>query len=220
MEQQLAEPKRSGSRSERQGSSQAILDAARKLFFASGFDAVNLEMVAEAAGVSRQTIYNQFGSKDAVFRAMMSRHWDVITTEVERAAVEVLDADQPSGVVLRGLAELLLRLAGTDDQVALMRLVIAETRRAAWVGEEFHQIGKQPLVEAIGRTLATLTKAGRLRCDQPEVAARQFIGLLAEFALWPRVVSGEARPSGPELSVMVDETIAMFLARYGLGESR
>ena len=55
-----------------------ILDAAQRLFLDDGYDGVSLEQVGRAAGVTRQTVYNRFGSKDAVFRAVIERHWRVV----------------------------------------------------------------------------------------------------------------------------------------------
>ena len=50
-----------------------ILDAAERLIQERGLDGVGLEAVAEAAGVSRQTVYDKFGSKGGVLRAMTER---------------------------------------------------------------------------------------------------------------------------------------------------
>ena len=47
-------------RADAQRSEDAILAAARTLFLDAGYDGVNLDRVAEAAGVSRQTVYNRF----------------------------------------------------------------------------------------------------------------------------------------------------------------
>src|ERR1700758_3816607 len=66
-------------------SSRAVLDAAPRLFLDAGFDGVNLEQVGRAAGVSRQTVYNQFGSKEAVFQEVVKRHWDVVRVETASA---------------------------------------------------------------------------------------------------------------------------------------
>ena len=46
---------------------QAILDAAQEFFIKKPMDEINLEEIAEAAFVSRTTLYNYFKNKDAIF---------------------------------------------------------------------------------------------------------------------------------------------------------
>ena len=47
----------------------AIKEAAFVLFSERGFNEVKIEHIAKEANVSQVTIYNHFGSKDALFRA-------------------------------------------------------------------------------------------------------------------------------------------------------
>lgn len=48
---------------------EALLEAAARLFVERGYHGVGLENVGEEVGVSRQTVYNQFGSKAGLLRA-------------------------------------------------------------------------------------------------------------------------------------------------------
>jgi AcrR family transcriptional regulator len=43
---------------------QRLLDAAAELFYRQGIGAVGVDLVSKAAGVSKRTLYQQFGSKD------------------------------------------------------------------------------------------------------------------------------------------------------------
>jgi len=47
-----------------------IIEAARDLFSESGYPNVSLDQIADTAGVSRQTVYVQFGSKQGVLEAL------------------------------------------------------------------------------------------------------------------------------------------------------
>lgn len=47
-----------------------ILQAARRLFTANGLDAVTMEDIARESGVSRATVFNQFGSKALILDAI------------------------------------------------------------------------------------------------------------------------------------------------------
>jgi AcrR family transcriptional regulator len=49
-----------------------ILDAAGRLFYEEGIHATGVEAIAEAAGVTKKTIYDRFGSKDALIAAYLT----------------------------------------------------------------------------------------------------------------------------------------------------
>jgi TetR/AcrR family transcriptional regulator of autoinduction and epiphytic fitness len=198
------------------GSLAAILDAAKFLFLEAGYTGVNLEQVAQLAGVSRQTVYNQFGSKEAVFRAVVERHWDTIKSEVAAFFAEPIAFDADPGDVLRRFAGAILRFASETDQVAVTRLVVAEARRLPWIAEEFYRLGKEPLLKAFASGLARMTERGLLRCADPQLAAHQFMGLVQEFIVWPQVMAiGPAAVQMPGSEVVIEEAVLMFLGRYG-----
>jgi len=54
----------------------AILDAARQMFTQCDFDGVSMDQIAAAAGVSKLTVYNHFGDKDALFTAVIRYYCD------------------------------------------------------------------------------------------------------------------------------------------------
>jgi len=50
-----------------------ILDTAGELFYAEGIRAVGVDRVVDESGVARMTLYNQFGSKDGLVTAWLTR---------------------------------------------------------------------------------------------------------------------------------------------------
>ena len=50
-----------------------ILDAAGTLFYTRGIRAVGVDSIAEAAGTTKKTIYDRFGSKDGLIVAYLHR---------------------------------------------------------------------------------------------------------------------------------------------------
>jgi len=64
-------PNEAISRARGGGSREAVVDAAQRLFLERGFGAVSMDELAEATGVARRTLYNQFASKEAIFREML-----------------------------------------------------------------------------------------------------------------------------------------------------
>jgi AcrR family transcriptional regulator len=102
-----------------------VEDAAMKLFWERGFDAVSISDVTAATGVNRRSVYDEFGSKEKLFERAAARYLsgpgDYMTGALTRAtAREVAEAmvhgaaDTVSGDILGcltvgeapGLAEL------------------------------------------------------------------------------------------------------------------
>jgi AcrR family transcriptional regulator len=67
-----------------------VLNAASELFYTQGIHAVGVELIAKRAGVTKKTLYDRYGSKDALITAYLRerderwRAW--LTAEVERTA--------------------------------------------------------------------------------------------------------------------------------------
>lgn len=79
---------------------QEIADAAKRLFQARGFDAVTVEEVADAAGVSKKTVFNYFPTKeDLVFERAEELTVGLIAAVRDRpAGTSVLDAFRASSL--------------------------------------------------------------------------------------------------------------------------
>ncbi|WP_328873738.1 TetR/AcrR family transcriptional regulator [Streptomyces sp. NBC_00287] len=71
---------------------ESLLDAAYTALARRSWSAVRMVDVAAAAGVSRQTLYNEFGSKEGLARALVRREADSYLAGVERALSTQSDA--------------------------------------------------------------------------------------------------------------------------------
>jgi AcrR family transcriptional regulator len=85
-----------------------VVDVATPLFASLGYEATSVRQVADAAGVSPQTLYNAFGSKSGLFSAVVDV---VVAGDHEPVAV----ADRPA---VRVLDEI-------EDPVELVRAAVA-----------------------------------------------------------------------------------------------
>lgn len=197
-------------------STRPILLAAKQLFLERGFDGVNLERVAQAAGVTRQTVYNLFGSKEALFRSMVELHWATVARDAEAALSAGLDPALGPTAVLRRFGEAVVRFIAETEQIAFTRLVISESHDRPWIAEEFHRLGKRPLLEGLAACLQRLDGAGLIACPHPVVAAHQFFGMIQETVIWPHVMAiGPAAHELPPAGLVIEEAVLTFLSRYG-----
>ena len=93
-----------------------ILEAAKDLFLARGFEATSMDAVAQAAGVSKLTVYNHFQDKDTLFLS-------AVKSKCEERLPHLLFSGQLVGSVReRGLLERLFgnHEALNDDVAAAM----------------------------------------------------------------------------------------------------
>lgn len=68
-----------------------IVAAAEELFYGRGITAVGVDLIAERSGVTKRTLYNQFGSKDQLVAAYLMER-DQRWRSLVRAAVEACDS--------------------------------------------------------------------------------------------------------------------------------
>ena len=93
----------SGERREREKQElrQAMLDTARKLFLANGYEGLSLRQVAEQIGYTPTTIYLYFEDKDDLLFAVVDQAYDQFTADLQRAYATTSDPRER----LRALAE-------------------------------------------------------------------------------------------------------------------
>jgi TetR/AcrR family transcriptional regulator, regulator of autoinduction and epiphytic fitness len=191
----------------RGGSREAIVDAAERLFLRRGFGAVSMDELAEAAGVARRTLYNQFASKEEIFREMLLR----FAGQLEHALPPGIETQGDVEDVLRLVARAILKLHQRPGYLGFLRMVVADSRQFPWIAEAFAAV-MEPQRERFARYLAHLTAMGVLDCPNSGLAARQFTGMLNDFFLWPWMMGRDDLPAPAE--VLIEETIRMFLQRY------
>ena len=189
----------------------AILAAARNCFVAEGFDA-NLDRVAEIADVSKMTIYNHFGSKEALFTAVI----DDALSEALDEAVTIVDTTLSESADLRSdlIAACRAWVAGigTPEMVQLRNLVVGELRRFPQLGAEWSERGPQRFHPVIAAALRRLVRAKRLSIPDVELAVLQLSGLVVSPTL---VYGGYGRPpSKRRTEQLIVDGVDMFLEHY------
>lgn len=65
-------------------SRKAILDSALTLFCARGYDAVGVQEIVEAAGVTKPSLYHFFGSKNGLLETLISERFVDLSRMLER----------------------------------------------------------------------------------------------------------------------------------------
>ncbi|MCW8109766.1 TetR/AcrR family transcriptional regulator [Alteromonas ponticola] len=155
---------------------QLILDAAVDLFLNQGVSATSMDAIAKASGVSKQTVYSHFASKDDLYTAAIEskcqQYW---------LAPRDLDCCTGESEGLRHTLELvgvqLLKLLSDQQVISMFRIVISEAKNAPEVARLFYQAGPRKSVEDIALLFHNASKGSLTREDSISLAV-QFLNLL------------------------------------------
>jgi AcrR family transcriptional regulator len=171
-----------------------VIAAVDDLVRSRGWTATTMSDIAGAAGVSRQTLYNEFGSRAALVEAYVAAEIEKLIGEVTAAVHEHADDAHEA---LRTAFELFLRLASDEpviraitadaQQGELIRLLtgLGQTIAADRIAELIPQVWPQ-----VGTSDATLVAESLVRLaishalvptEQPDAIARDVGRMLAPF---------------------------------------
>ncbi len=161
---------------------QEILRAARVLFGSQGYNATTVSQIAEAAGVSTQTIYDSVGPKAALVTALNDHiHAEANVGELLSGITGDTTAEEIVGVAIaicRGIVETagdIIRTAThAGPNVPELRAVLEEgTRR--------HR-------EGVGRVTGRIYTLGRIRSGTSLAEATGTIAALTDETFWIHLI--------------------------------
>lgn len=204
---------------------EALLDAALSALSTLPWTSVRMVDVATAAGVSRQTLYNEFGSKDGLARAMVRRAADSYLAGVERAlGTHVATGEGPAELALWTV-----RAARADDLVKALLTGFWGDRlpRPGAAGASLSAVPAQRRADVALPTPAELLALVRDRAvaalrsvnsaNPPQDAAdlaltcEIALRLALSYAMVPPVLAPS--PAGDGMAALVRETLARHPAR-------
>jgi AcrR family transcriptional regulator len=96
---------------------QTVFDAAREQLANQTWSEITMADIASGAGVSRQTLYNEFGNRNEFGFAFVIHEAERFMDDVEKAVLE--HTDDPRAAVLAAL-EHFLRTAGEDPLISIL----------------------------------------------------------------------------------------------------
>jgi TetR/AcrR family transcriptional regulator, mexJK operon transcriptional repressor len=150
-----------------------LLDAAKAVFMREGFGAARVEEIASLAGVSKTTVYRQFGTKEELFRAIV---WQGMA-DLRGKIAQTLDPGRDFSSNLASLIDSLVEHMATPDSMHTSRMVIGEAIRFPDIANQFLQFVIS-MLEPLTGVLATAAGAGMITIDDPATAARDLLTLV------------------------------------------
>jgi len=174
------------------------------MFMRLGYDGTSIDAVAEAAAMSKRTVYAHYADKSDLFGA-------VLRGLIERFLVPITRFESSTDALEPTLMEVgrhLLRSVLAPEAISLHRIIIAESERQPQFGRLAHAEGRTPAVQAIAAVLRR--HRAQLRLDDLERAAAQFMSLVVDDSLC-RATLGIA-DDGRDIERRVRSAVDLFLA--------
>lgn len=190
----------------------AILRAASGLFLTRGFQGTSMDAVAKTAGVSKQTVYSHYASKEDLFR-------DCIECKVASYGFEEAQLPDDAEVheALVAIARRFVNLLFDPQVIAMHRVVMAESLSHPGVARLFFEAGPAKTKAAVRGFLKSLVDAGRLHIPEDRLLYAAIQLLNSAFGMYQmQLMLGliDSVDEG-ELSEHLDRVVTDFLILYG-----
>jgi len=188
-----------------------IVEGARSVFLARGFDAASMGEIAKVAGVSKGTLYVYFKDKDELFKAIVEKE-----CVFQAEGIFAFDVDDPDveGTLARVGVAFVQKLCAPSRQAPL-RAVIAIADRMPNIGRTFYETGPAVGLAKMRAYLEAQVTAGRLVIPDCEVAAAQFIETCHATLFKPVLFNFAPPPPLERIEYVVSIAVKTFMAAYG-----
>lgn len=184
-----------------------VLKAAQAMFLQHGYDATSLEMVIKESGGSRRTIYNEFGNKEGLFKA-------VILSKVEDVRLRLDGVPDGADIetTLIYVCRRFLRSILTQESLAMFRLLISKVDKLPDIGQSAYQAGPVISIEPLAQYLESQRQKGLLNFDCAEETSRLLVGM-ADNAMHIRAMLDlDYAPTEQEIDQQVTSAVKLFLS--------
>lgn len=196
-----------------------VLDAAKRLFIEYGFGATSMDAIAQAAGVSKATVYAHHDSKQALFAATARRECARVVGQMAVAnGSQDLSSAPDLEAALTRIGRSFVDAILSDEIMALLRMVIAEATRFPEIGRIYYESAPLQTRQNVTRYLEQARAQGLIQARDCELAASQFLGMLRGDVLVATLLGEQSEQR--DNNAVIDEAVATFIARYACDVSQ
>ncbi|MCR9282626.1 MAG: TetR/AcrR family transcriptional regulator [Rhodobacteraceae bacterium] len=185
----------------------AILKAAADLFFEQGYSATSIDAIIERVGGSKRNVYNEFGSKEGLFTALVTDTADraLIALEPDRSGERSL------GETLRDFGRQLLIVYMSPASIGVLRTIMAEATRFPELTQAFYETGPGRSSARLTEVLEAAKSSGEITVADCPKAADNFMGMLRDNLHLQVMLGLKPRPDEREIDLIVQTVVDIFL---------
>lgn len=184
-----------------------ILEAARNAFLEHPYDRISMDALAARAGVSKVTLYAKYKSKDQLFVAAMSVGCSAI---YDHAMLEV-EAGKPLAETLERLGVDFVKMMLEPEISALHGVMMQALATQPELPRSFYERVVHRSTTILADVLAIADKRGEISCDQPYLAAVQFVAMVQGEFRYKQELGITQGADETELQAFVASCVRVFL---------
>lgn len=186
-----------------------VLKIASETFLGKGFDGTSINVMAREAGISKESIYRYFGSKEDLFMSVIDREMAVYKEGMAKTGSQFLGKSMKEA--LFSVAEVVLRVASNSRTLAFRRLVFQMAAQGSKVGHHYFQVGPDVAYQNLMKLFAHFKPASEFPSEK---LSRYFLGMVLHRNMLMREC-GILEPLTPEeIQQRCEETVEDFCAAF------
>jgi AcrR family transcriptional regulator len=193
-----------------------VMEGARTVFLASGFDGASMNDIARVSGVSKGTLYVYFDSKERLFEALIREER---RQQAERLTDFSFDDNDVRGVLFN-FGCTLIEMMSRPDTLAHVRTVIAATNKFPQLGRAFYEAGPCFGANRLSAYMQRMNDEGVLRIADVQRAAWQFLELCQAGTFKPLLFRMVDELTRSQIEAGVKAGVDVFMAAYGAAPVR
>jgi TetR/AcrR family transcriptional repressor of mexJK operon len=157
-----------------------LLDVATRLFMERGFDGTSIDAVAEAAGVSKPTVYARYHDKRDLFAAVLRGRIRKWLAPLSAAAEAQATETSPKSIktTLHELSRHMVAYTLAPEAAAVQRILSAQAVHFPELVKLANEEGWLRAVRGVASILRQSAARGQIKGDDPELAADMFLNLV------------------------------------------
>lgn len=163
--------------------------AAYEVLEAKGYEGTSMLGIARQARASNETLYNWYGDKQGLFRALVARN----AKEVKDHLSSELKAESDPLSILETLGPKLLALLTGDRAIAINRAAAADG--SGELGKTLSQAGRDTIYPLLTQVLLNARAQGHFSFEDAQTAVGLYLDLLVGDQQIRRVIGRLPRPS-------------------------
>jgi AcrR family transcriptional regulator len=173
---------------QRQARGEAILEAAFALIVEQGYDALTMEGLAVRVGISRQTLYHHFASREEItLRAVLT---------LMEQGIDAIQSLDPLLAPVARLKQIVRRMLESRSEPIYAALVKVRHSLMSVKSHPEYQRAFERRASALAQIVEAAQKAGEIRADLPsQLIVQMLLGLVSNASYEELIAAGQTTPT-------------------------